>query len=93
MGYYEDKGNKYAQIPEAVYDFHGYTTAECQDVIDDLIKNSDYYHVRMIVGKGKNSVGGAVLPNFVKNYLTSQDVRYNQSKMNEGGEGSLEVFF
>ena len=93
MSYYAGKGNKYQHIPEIVYDFHGYTTLECQNVIDDLIQEQEFKHVRFIVGKGMNSSGGPVLPNFVKNYLTENGIRYNISKLENGGEGALEVFF
>lgn len=93
MSYYADKGNKYAQVPEVILDFHGYTKAECQDAIDELIRSSEYKHLRIIVGKGKNSQNGPILPDFVKNYLTSHHIRWNQSKIQDGGEGSLEVYF
>ncbi len=107
MSYYKDMGNKYAQVPEVILDFHGYTKAECQDAIDELIRrgpdrrvskdgtrrNSAELHVRIIVGKGKNSPNGPILPDFVKNYLTSHHIRWNQSKIQDGGEGSLEVYF
>lgn len=92
MSYYADKGNKYAQIPDLVVDFHGYTTFECQEAIDDLIRQGEYKHIRMIIGRGKRSANGPVLPDFIKNYLDSQNIRYNQSKIQDGGEGSLEVF-
>ncbi|MEK7588695.1 MAG: Smr/MutS family protein [Patescibacteria group bacterium] len=93
MSYYEGKGNKYPQIPEVVYDFHGYTTSECQEIIDELITERNYTHVRLIVGRGRNSSNGPVLPDFVRGYLTLQNIRFNQSKIQDGGEGSLEVFF
>ncbi len=93
MSYYAGKGNKYPQIPEIVYDLHGYTTFECQEIIDELISERKYSHVRLIVGRGRNSANGPVLPDFVRGYLTSHHIRFNQSKMSDGGEGSLEVFF
>ncbi|MBS3922932.1 MAG: Smr/MutS family protein [Nitrosarchaeum sp.] len=92
MSYYADKGNKYAQVPDLIIDFHGYTTFECQETIDQLIREGKYKKVRMIIGRGKRSANGPVLPDFVKNYLTSQNIRWNQSKIQDGGEGSLEVF-
>lgn len=93
MSYYADKGNKYAQVPEQILDLHGYTTAECQDAIDELIREGEHKHIRIIVGRGKRSANGPVLPDFVKNYLNMHNIRWIQSKINEGGEGSLEVFF
>ncbi|MCX6747762.1 MAG: Smr/MutS family protein [Candidatus Nomurabacteria bacterium] len=92
MGYYAGKGNKYEQVPDLIIDFHGYTTFECQEAIDELIREGEYKHVRMIIGRGKRSANGPVLPDFIKNYLTSQNIRFNQSKIQDGGEGSLEVF-
>ncbi len=92
MSYYADRGNKYAQVPDTVVDFHGYTTLECQEVIDALLRERDYKHVRMIVGRGRNSAHGPVLPDFVKSYLRQKGIRFNPSKIQDGGEGSLEVF-
>ena len=92
MSYYADKGNKYAQVPDLILDFHGYTTFECQEELEALIRDQEYKHIRVIIGRGRNSTNGPVLPDFVKNYLTSQNIRFNQSKIQDGGEGSLEVF-
>lgn len=95
MSYYADMGkknNKYPQEPELIVDFHGYTTLECKDDLDELIEGGQYSHVRIIVGKGRNSIDGPVLPNFVKNYLTERSIRFSQSKIADGGEGSLEVY-
>jgi len=92
MSYYQGKGNKYEQVPDLIVDFHGYTTFECQEAIEELIREGEYKKVRMIIGRGKRSANGPVLPDFVKNYLNSHNIRWNISKIQEGGEGSLEVF-
>ena len=92
MGYYAGKGNKYEQVPELILDLHGYTTFECQEALDEIRRAGEYTHLRVIIGRGKRSANGPVLPDFVKNYLTSQNIRFNQSKIQDGGEGSLEVF-
>ncbi|MFZ2593386.1 MAG: Smr/MutS family protein [Minisyncoccia bacterium] len=93
MSYYADMGkNKYPQEPDIIIDFHGMTTRECKHELDDLMSHKEYAHVRIIVGKGKNSEFGAVLPDFVKNYLSEHAIRFNQSKLRDGGSGSLEVF-
>lgn len=84
--------NKYEQKAEIEIDLHGYTTAESKEILDALLKEKKYVIVRIIVGKGRHSVGGAVLPDFVRSYLHSHGVRYNQSKIGNGGEGALEVF-
>jgi DNA-nicking Smr family endonuclease len=93
MSFYADKNNKYKQVPDLVLDLHGYTTLECEDSLEEIYRSKIYKHVRLIVGKGRNSENGPVLPNFVKNYLSGRNIRFNQSKIEDGGEGSLEVFF
>ena len=86
------KINKYATEPEIEIDLHGYTTLESKEVLDELLREQKYSVVRIIVGKGNNSENGPVLPSFVKNYLTEHRVRFSQSKIQNGGEGALEVF-
>lgn len=87
------KQNKYIQTPNKVVDLHGFTTDESLAVLDALLRGSRDTHVRIIVGKGTRSANGPVLPNFVKHYLARHDVSFRQSKIQEGGEGALEVFF
>jgi len=84
--------NKYPQNAEIEIDLHGHTTYEAEDVLNSLLKEVEYKHVRVIVGRGNRSSNGPVLPNFVRNYLNSHNIRYNQSKIKDGGEGALEVF-
>ena len=84
--------NKYIQTPEYVVDLHGFTTGESQAILDELIEEAEYKYIRVIVGKWTNSENGPVLPDFVKNYLTDRNIRFNQSKIQDGGEGALEVF-
>ena len=78
--------NKYEQKAEIEIDLHGHTTAESKEILDALLKEKKYSIVRIIVGKGTHSVGGAVLPNFVRSYLHSHGIRYKQSKISNGGE-------
>lgn len=87
------KNNKYIQTPDKVIDLHGLTTDESEEVLSGLLKEPRGVHVRIIVGKGTRSANGPVLPNFVKKYLARHDVSFRQSKIQEGGEGALEVFF
>ncbi len=87
------KINKYASKPQAEIDLHGYTMQESKEVLDALLRDRAYKVVRIIVGRGNNSEHGPVLPAFVRNYLTSHRIRFNQSKIQDGGEGALEVFF
>jgi DNA-nicking Smr family endonuclease len=87
------KNNKYIQIPDKVIDLHGLTASESEAILNGLLRDSRGVHVRIIVGKGTRSANGPVLPNFVKNYLARHDISFRQSKIKEGGEGALEVFF
>ncbi len=73
-------------------DLHGHTMPEAREVLDALLREGRYDHVRVITGKGKNSENGPVLPDFVRNYLSGRRIRYNQSKIQDGGAGALEVF-
>ena len=84
--------NKYEREPETEIDLHGYTTMEAKSILADLIKDREYNHVRVIVGKGNNSAEGPVLKNFVKNYLREENIHFTQAKRQAGGEGALEVF-
>jgi DNA-nicking Smr family endonuclease len=92
VSFYAPK-NKYEPEPEEVFDFHGYTTSMCKHVLEDVIEAGEYSHIRIIVGKGLNSPNGPVLPDFIRNFLTEKDIRFSQSKIQNGGEGALEVFF
>jgi DNA-nicking Smr family endonuclease len=87
------KQNKYIQTPDKVIDLHGLTTDESADLLGALLMGRRGVHVRIIVGKGTRSANGPVLPDFVKHYLARHDVSFRQSKIQEGGEGALEVFF
>lgn len=84
--------NKYLRTPNQIVDLHGYTTSEARIVLDDLIK-ADSGYVRIIVGKGNHSQNGPILRDYVKQYLLSKNIHFNQSKIADGGEGALEVFF
>jgi DNA-nicking Smr family endonuclease len=84
--------NKYEQIPDKEIDLHGYTTSETKEILDTLVREKKYTLVRVIVGKGNNSANGPVLPNFVRDYLTSRSIRYKPAKLQHGGSGALDVF-
>lgn len=84
--------NKYEQNAEYEVDLHGYTTIEAKKLLDALLRENKYKHIRIIIGKGANSTKGPVLPDFVRNYLSSNNIHYNQSKIQNGGTGALEVF-
>jgi DNA-nicking Smr family endonuclease len=84
--------NKYEQIPEVEIDLHGCTTEESKQLLDSVIDEGRHRFIRVIVGKGRNSDNGPILPNYVKGYLNERGLRYNLAKQRDGGEGALEVF-
>ena len=79
------------RTPSRIIDLHGYTTAEAKVALDELVRSQDSY-VRIIVGKGNHSENGPVLREFVKRFLLSKNIHFNQSKIQDGGDGALEVF-
>lgn len=87
------KNNKYCQVPDMTLDLHGHTANEATHLLDTLCVNNKGMLVRIIVGKGTRSKSGPVLPDHVKRYLTAANIPYRQSKIQEGGEGSLEAQF
>lgn len=84
--------NKYLRIPNKVVDLHGCTVREAENILDDLFLDKKNFHARVITGKGVHSANGPVLRDFVKGYLDRRNIRFNQSKIADGGEGSLEAF-
>lgn len=84
--------NKYAQIPEEIIDLHHYTVSEAEALLNSLTQKRGKSHIRIIVGRGTHSANGPVLREFVKKYLLAKNIRFNQSKISDGGEGALEVF-
>ncbi len=84
--------NKYLQTPSEIVYLHGYTASEAKNILDDLFKDEKNLHVRIITGKGMHSANSPVLRDFVKAYLNRKNIRFNQSKIQDGGDGALEVF-
>ena len=84
--------NKYARTPDRSLDLHGYTKREAEVLLDALFAKPTYSHVRIITGKGTHGDSGAVLRTYVKTYLQTRGLRFNQAKIADGGEGALEVF-
>lgn len=84
--------NKYLQQPDEIIDLHGHTIAETESLLRDIFARKGHSHVRIIVGRGTHSKNGPVLREFVKDQCISRNIRFNQSKLQDGGEGALEVF-
>ena len=84
--------NKYERTPDYIIDLHGYTMEEARVAVDELFDSNDYSHVRIITGKGIHSENGPVIKDFIKSYLKRNNIYFIQSKIEDGGEGSIEVF-
>lgn len=84
--------NKYERVPEKVVDLHGLTTKEAREVLDELVEDGEFGHVRIITGKGTFRETGPVMKNFVENYLRNLEIKFETAKLYNGGEGALEVY-
>ncbi len=64
-------------------------------MVQDFLKESEkkgFSRVRIIVGKGTHSAKGeGVLGNMVKSYLNKEGYGYTYAKIQDGGEGAIEV--
>jgi DNA-nicking Smr family endonuclease len=83
--------NKYERTPDLIIDLHGRTLAEAEIILDDVF-SKNHSHIRIITGKGKHSKNDPVLRSFVAEYLLRNNFRFNQSKLQNGGEGAIEVY-
>ncbi len=89
------KTNKYAQVVQAVLDLHGYYQYTARTMVQDFLRdaeNKGFSRVRIIVGKGTHSAKGeGVLGNMVKSLLNKEGYDYAYSKIQDGGEGAIDV--
>lgn len=86
--------NKYAQQPQATYDFHGLRAWEVKEQLQkslDGAREANYKLIHIIVGKGNNSSGDPVVRTIVQEFLLLWRYSYRFAKRNEGGEGVLVV--
>lgn len=85
----------YIQTIDAELDLHGHTSYEAEDAVEEFLheaKDEGWKRVRIIIGKGTHSPNNqAVLPNAVKTLLNKLGYTYTYAKIQEGGEGALEV--
>ncbi len=89
------KNDKYSPVVEAELDLHGYYAEEAKratlEFLNEANKNGSS-RVRIIVGKGNRSQGGrGVLGDVVKSLLNQEGYDHTYAKIQDGGEGALEV--
>ncbi len=89
------KNNKYSQTVQAELDLHGYYQDPARTMVQDFLRESGkngLSRVRIIVGKGTHSAKGeGVLGNMVKSLLNKEGYDYIYAKIQDGGEGAIEV--
>ncbi len=89
------KSNKYPQVVQDVLDLHGYYQDTARTIVQDFLIESGrkgFSRVRIIVGKGNHSTKGeGVLGNMVKSFLNKGEYIYTYAKIQDGGEGAIEV--
>lgn len=89
------KINKYAIHPGAELDLHGLTLLEAEEEVSAFVaesRNKGLARVRIITGRGIHSLDGrAVLKLGIETFLKHKGYKFREAKINEGGEGALEV--
>ncbi len=89
------KLDKYSPIVEAELDLHGYYAEEARTIAREFLNKASadgLLRVRIIVGKGNRSQGGhGVLGDVIKSLLNQEGYDYTYAKIQDGGEGALEV--
>ena len=86
--------NKYQKTPDITLDLHGLTVEQARQQLQELVSDSSNKNnnIRIITGKGNHSTGGiAKIQLEVKDFLNKQGVSWKYGKVNEGGEGVIEV--
>ncbi|MEI7620315.1 MAG: Smr/MutS family protein [Candidatus Falkowbacteria bacterium] len=89
------KKNKYQKTAEAILDLHGMYQVEAEEAVIDFlndVKSRGCRFVRIIPGKGIHSADGyGVLNTLVREILSGRGYKFSSAKMNEGGEGALDI--
>ena len=87
--------NKYLEIPSAQIDLHGLTKEEARIALGDFLTEAErrkYKKIRIITGKGLHSASGrGILNEYIKKILDDKGLKYRDAKINEGGEGAVDV--
>lgn len=86
------KRKNYTRTVLAELDFHGFTSREAIDSLQEFLsKNNKIGDLRIIIGKGNHSVSKSILGPLVKEYLSRNNYSWRYGKLNEGGEGVVLV--
>lgn len=87
--------NKYATKIDDTLDLHGFTRDEAKIAVENFLKLSkknNYKKIRIITGKGIHSENaGGILKDYIKQLLDRAGLAYANAKINEGGEGAIDV--
>ncbi|MBP9760543.1 MAG: Smr/MutS family protein [Candidatus Pacebacteria bacterium] len=85
----------YTPTIDAELDLHGYFADEARVAVLDFLREArpqGWSRVRIVVGKGIHSVNGkGVLPDVIKSLLNREGYTYTYAKLENGGEGALEI--
>jgi DNA-nicking Smr family endonuclease len=92
MSYYHPKPTRFAE-PDSTLDLHGCTAREAHVALEHMLEDfPPGSHIRIIVGKGRNSAGEPVLPGTVRAFLAEHDIEHHTAHPRDGGTGAVEVF-
>jgi len=86
--------NKYARTPDATLDLHQHTREEAKEAVNAFLHEAEtagHSLVRIITGKGVHSNDGPVLGYVVRCMLREYGYAFSDAKVNEGGEGAIDV--
>lgn len=82
--------------PNAVFDMHGMLRDQVPHELESFLykaRNSNFEKVRIITGKGLNSLDGTpVVRQAAQAYLNQNGYSYNYAPMFDGGDGALDVY-
>jgi len=91
----QPKKNKYQQSVQDTLDLHGLYQVEAEEAVIGFLNDArarHYHLVRIITGKGIHSENGCgVLNDLVRRLLTERGHHFHAAKINEGGEGALDI--
>ena len=88
------KKKNYTPTIDAELDLHGYYAEEARAAALEFLNEAytdGLRRVRIVVGKGNRSTNGAVLPDAIKSLLNREGFDYRYAKLQDGGEGALEI--